>query len=62
MQSTWINIDKLGTKGMEPDLMPPHRDPESLDIGMNVRSVGPNIANAGGYDLVLSGDFPEDPS
>ena len=54
MKSSWINIDRLGTKGMEPDLMPPHRDPQSLDVGMNVRAIGPNLANAGGYAEVIS--------
>jgi len=52
MPSEWINLDKLGTKGMEPDLMPPHREPQSLDEAVNVRAVGPNLANAGGYSLV----------
>lgn len=56
MASEWINIDQLGTLGSEPDLMPPHREPNSLDVGMNVRAIGPNLGNAGGYLLVA--DLP----
>ena len=48
----WINIDKLGTAGSEPDRLPQHRKPQSLDLGLNVRAIGPNIANAGGYKQV----------
>lgn len=60
MSSQWINIDKLGTKGMEPDLMPPHRDPQSLDTATNVRALGPNLANAGGYLVVTDTGVPVD--
>lgn len=49
MSSQWITIDRLGLKGMEPDLMPVHREPNSLDVGFNVRAIGPNIGAAGGY-------------
>lgn len=49
MSSQWINIDKLGTVGVEPDLMPTHRQPQSLDEASNIRAVGPNLSNAGGY-------------
>lgn len=61
MSASWINIDKLGTKGVEPDLMPPHREPQSFDDAVNVRSLGPNIANAGGYAAVSGGGFPSAP-
>ncbi len=50
--SQWINIDKLGTVGATPDKSPPHREPPALDTGMNIRAVGPNLANAGGFSLV----------
>ena len=57
VKSEWITIDRLGTKGIEPDEMPPHRDPQSLDEGVNIRSLGRNLANAGGYSFVA--DLPE---
>ena len=59
MSAQWINLDKLGTKGIEPDLMPPHREPQSLDEAVNVRALGPNLANAGGYLKVANSDFPD---
>lgn len=58
--SEWINIDKLGSRGMEPDMMPSDRDPQSLDIAVNMRSSGTNLANAGGYDAVPFGDIPDE--
>lgn len=58
MPAEWINLDKLGTKGIEPDLMPPHREPQSLDEAVNVRALGPNLANAGGYLAVENSGFP----
>ena len=60
MASSWINIDKLGAAGMEPDLMHPHREPNSLDSGMNVRAIGPNLGNAGGYLAITGGAMPID--
>jgi len=56
--SEWINIDRLGTKGIEPDLMPPHREPQSFDEAVNVRPVGPDLGNAGGYLVVQNSNFP----
>ncbi len=56
--SEWINLDRLGTLGMEPDLMPVHRDPPSLDIALNVRAQDEELANAGGYLKVANSDFP----
>ena len=58
MKSEWIPIDKLGTQGVEPDLMAVHREPASLDDAVNVRALGPNLANAGGYTEVSNGTLP----
>lgn len=55
--SNWINIDKLGTVGATPDKSATHKEPPALDVGMNIRAVGPNLANAGGF-LLVSG-LPE---
>lgn len=55
----WIPIDRLGTLGIEPDMMPVHRDPQSLDEAVNVRALGANLANAGGYRLVANGSLPQ---
>jgi hypothetical protein len=54
--SDWSAIDKLGSVGMEPDKTSVHKVPQSLDVGMNVRAIGPNLENAGGYSLVY--EFP----
>lgn len=54
MNSQWINLDKLGKTGAEPDLIPVHRETQSLDYASNVRPVGDDIGNAGGYALVVS--------
>lgn len=57
--SDWITIDRLGVLGAEPDMMPVHRQPHSLDEAMNVRALGANLANAGGYTAVSGGDLPD---
>jgi hypothetical protein len=43
---------------MEPDLMPTSREPQSLDLAVNVRAQGEELKNAGGYTAILNGDFP----
>jgi hypothetical protein len=50
--SEWINIDKLGTVGIEPDRVQTATELQSFTDAVNVRAVGPNIANAGGYKAV----------
>ena len=58
--SQWINIDKIGLRGVEADLLPSDRPPNSLDMAVNMRSVGSNLANAGGYTVVPNGTIPEE--
>jgi hypothetical protein len=56
--SDWTTIGGLGAIGMEPDKTPVHKAPQSLDLAVNVRAIGPNLANAGGYKAVAGGGFP----
>lgn len=58
--SEWVNIDKLGMRGMEPDMIPTDRDPQSMDVIVNMRSQGTNLANAGGFAAVPFGDIPDE--
>ena len=50
--SDWATIDKLGTAGMVPDKPSDHMQPSELDLAVNVRAIGPNLTNAGGFSVV----------
>jgi hypothetical protein len=54
--SDWSIIGKLGTAGMVPDKPSDHMQPFELDLAVNVRAIGPNLENAGGYSFVY--EFP----
>jgi len=56
--SDWVDFDNLGTAGVESDLMPVSRDPQSLDLAVNVRAQGEELRNAGGYLVIENGAFP----
>lgn len=59
MKSEWLKIAGLGTRGIEPDLLSADRPPESFDDAVNVRSVGSNLANAGGYVAIPNANIPD---
>ena len=56
--SEWTKLEGLGSIGMEPDKTPVHKEPQSLDLAVNVRVNGDWLENAGGYKTVEGGDFP----
>ena len=53
MKNEWINIDKLGTVGIEPDRVQVGTEPQSFTEAVNIRAIGPNISNAGGYKFIV---------
>ena len=56
MSFEWVQINGLGTVGMMPDVSGLDRDPKAFDYAVNVRSVGNDMVNAGGFETLYNWD------